>query len=326
MRRIGKAAISMVILVAAMLQACIHEYPHGTGTNPSKVDVNLHITFSLHWETMLHTTPFATRGRLEKPHRFVIEARKDGEPVYRGEQWLSPEEFLLGTLDYPFPVLMGPYEYEVAVWYEECDDSAESVFDATELTDIRVLDSALAASAPRNCGYASELLDLTPYYSSVNTGVEIDLTLQHAGARFQIVATDVQEFIALQKEALLQGDTFSLQMRVASNSPLSFNAYNGIAGRTAGSLQHEDAMFFPFAEYDELKIGEGFLFSGAGDDVAMTLTVYNSARQIVSQTEEFHIPLRRGYITIVRGDFLTFPINGNLSINHIWDGEIEMEI
>ena len=85
-------------------------------------------------------------------------------------------------------------------------------------------------------------------------------------------------------------------------------------------------MRLPFAEYDELKIAEGFLFCDNDSETSIQLSVLNSALVTVSRTEYFTFPIKRGYITTVRGDFLTHSLNGIFTVDHIWGGEIIIEI
>lgn len=317
-----------LLFVFSMLffQGCIHEYRHGLGENPSKVEVEIQLTFNLSWSQMLHSVEFDTRSRIDKPHRFIIEASHDGEIIYRDTQTLTPDDFASGSLNHTISVPLGPNIYNLAVWYDRNEDTEKLNYNTDDLNNIFMINTSADDASAMQCGYAAANIDLREYAGRSNASVVKDLELKHAGAKFEIIATDIQTFIQEQKASLNQGDTFSIQILLEENSPYSFNSYNGSVARDITSYEYNADLWFPFAEYEELKIGEGFVFCNSTDDIAMSILIYNSARMIVSQTPTFTIPMKRGYITVVRGDFLTFPINSSLSINHIWEGEIEVEI
>ena len=105
-----------------------------------------------------------------------------------------------------------------------------------------------------------------------------------------------------------------------------YDVYAGWMVYKGASIDLTGWMRLPFAEYTELKIAEGFLFCREQDTVNVKLSVLNSAMVTVSQTDYFSFPIRRGYITVVTGNFLTHPIDGIFSIDNIWDEDIVIEI
>lgn len=309
--------------VVTMIQSCIHDYPYGEGENPNKTEAALDISFSLRWDRMLHHIDFESRARNDRIYRFIIEARKNDEIFCRDVIWLSDAEFLNGNYHHRFSRKLNQAIYQIAVWFDYTPDGVSSGFKVDDLTHVSVNTEASVDAEFFQCGYASDYLDLR---NKVNSMIIHEIELKHATSRFEIVATDIQQFITNQKAALNQGDSFRYQLIPADTNPLFFNIFEENIESEGDNNIYSGDIAIPFGLYPELKIAEGISFCNQEDNITFTLVVYNSARMIVTKTEPFTIPVKRGYITVVRGDFLTTPIDGSLSINHIWDGEIFIEV
>ena len=322
-----KRLLSFYFIVIALLfslQGCIHEYPVMKGKKPADVavDLNIDLSFDISWQQLPYVVDFSSRA-IEKRHRFIIEALSEGTSVCRDEVWLSDEDFRKGRFRHQFSKSLRPLTHDIALWYDRTDQNSSSHFTTDNLSDITLQERATDKEEVTQCAYANTRIDVAEF---AETNEVSTIEMQHAGARFQIVATDIQEFIQAQRPALLQGDSFSVQILFSEGSAHSFNIYDGSVTRKNEKLEYNGELWLPFDDYDELKIAEGFLFCNNEEFVTMQLLIYNSARMIVSETEQFSFPVKRGVITRVSGDFLTFPLEGAFSIDHIWEGEIEIII
>ncbi|MCH5242170.1 MAG: hypothetical protein J1F67_07070 [Muribaculaceae bacterium] len=334
--RLRKSGIlTSLVFFAFLMQGCIHEYPtpvkgnsSDKGENPSAINANIEVTFDLSWESLLYNvkTDTKSRARTERPHRFVVEVLKDGEPVCHDLNYLSPEEFSLGKLNHKLSVPLEASGYQIAVWYDIQDDDGNNSYNTENLKNVSLSNSSTTAGEFLQCAYASDFIDLTEYSNSKEEiSVTKELELSHAGARFEIVATDIQKFIETYKASLNQGDSFTAHIYFTHNVPTAFNLHSNMINY-GDNLSLSGKMRLPFAEYDELKIAEGFIFCTDESDVTMKLEVKNSALIPVCRTDFFSFPIKRGYITTVTGDFLSSPVDGVFSVNTIWEGEIVIEI
>lgn len=326
-----KSRLSTVLFIIfpaiLFLQACIHEYPYGTGENPTFIETQLDITFNLKWQRLLHLLEVETRdNRVDYLHKFTIEISRDGRVYSRDIEYLSDDEFSLGKMTYSKSLPVATEPYEVAVWYENLKPDNPGNFYIEDFTKLKVSENFTLAEQPPACGFANKTLNLNVNNPARGNNLVEELELQFPGARFELIATDVNQFISDQKASLNQGDTFSLNLMVHNNSSYSFNLYTGKVEFLNDNISLKDNLFFPFAEYEELTIAQGFLFCDSEDEITMKLAVFNSARILVTQTENFTFPVKRGFITTIRGDFLTHYLDGSLSIDHIWEGEIVCEI
>ena len=325
----------VLLLVMLMSQGCIHEYPHPVkgsssdkGEDPTVTDAYIEVVYDLSWQNIMHQIEFSTKAgqRSERPHRFVIEVIDEDGKVVQETETLSQNEFAAGKMSHKLKEPLSPGFYRISVWYDLENEDNEYQFKAESLSEISLNAFITTDAESYQCAYASGELDLREYRDADEGYVVKQLALNHAGARFELIATDIQQFILNNKAALNQGDTFTANVSITGGVGETFNSYSGSIYMKSNTLDLSGRMRLPFAEYEELKIAEGFVFSEVENEMTLRLTVINSALQPVCQTEYFTIPVKRGYITTVRGDFLTNSINGVFSIDNIWEGEIVVEI
>lgn len=198
----GNWLIKSFILIVAFLvfPSCIHDHPKGEGENPSRVNAELEIAFDLRWNQILHQVDFDiadTKAGEENRHKFIIETAQNGSVYSREEVYLSDEEFNMGMMRHQFSKAFSAENYDLAVWYERLIPENETpFFDTESLENVTLLTSSVSHLDSIQCAHASETLDLRDYSAS-RAGDEIVKTVElaHSGAKFQIVATDINEFI-----------------------------------------------------------------------------------------------------------------------------------
>ena len=329
MRRKDKGLITILsFLTVVLLQGCINEYPSpergnspDKGQDPTAINANIEVSFDLNWENLLYDTAIRTksRARNQHPHRFVIEVLKDGEAVCHDLNYLTSEEFSLGRLNHKLSIALKATNYQIAVWYDLQDDDGNYAFNTENLKEVGMLNLSTTDAEALQCAFGADNLDLTEY-TDANEEIEIkkELQLNHAGARFEIVTTDINKFIETYRASLIQGDYFTAYLLFTDNTPTIFNLHsNEFSNKELLTLSGK--MRFPFEEYEELKIAEGFVFCKDESEATLKLEVKNSALLPICRTEYFSFPIKRGYITTVKGDFLSSPVDGLFSINTIWD-------
>lgn len=319
--------------VALISQSCIHDHPIGDGENPSRVNAELEIAFDLSWGQILHQVDFEvadteTKAGEEKRHKFIIETSRNGSVYSKEEVYLSDEEFNMGFMHHQFSKAFSTENYDLVVWYERTvPENNISFFNTENLDNVTLLTSSVSHLDSIQCAHASETLDLSTYSNSRSSEEIVkQVELEHSGAKFQIVTTDINEFIEENRAYLLQGDSFFVNLSFSEDRHSSINLYNNRPISKGETLERKGELWLPFAEYTELKIADGFIFTESEEMVTMTLTITNTTGMTVSQTQPFSFPVKRGTITTIRGNFLSFPINGFLGVDPVWDGEIEIEI
>ena len=315
-----------------MLVGCIHEFPirglsPRPGNDPTVVNTIVEIHFELPYQYIDKEISFSSRARTDNPHRFIIEVSHEGKIDCRDIVYISDREFSSGLLKHTLSTPLRPDKYYITAWYDLQDDEGEHAFDAENFSDIKLVNTSSTDSEIMRCLYGRDFLDIRESLSEDGTNRAIKiLEMKSPGARFEIIATDVVRFITLNKDALNQRDKFTTHLLLTGGGTLDFNSYNETPVFSAQSPEFTGRMRLPFDEYDELTIAEGFIFCLDEDEASMILTVKNSALINVSRTEPFYFPVKRGYLTRIRGEFLTNAIDGVFDIDHIWEGEIIKDI
>ncbi|MCH5233025.1 MAG: hypothetical protein J1E78_05230 [Muribaculaceae bacterium] len=309
-------------------QSCIHDHPTGETVNPENIDAELEVTFDLRWSQALHIVDFGTKaGERGNLHKFILEAWRDGVTYCRDVVTLSDDEFAMGVMRHTFSKPLAATNYRIGVWYEKTGDEVTSpYFQTDDLSHIKLLTNSTTHGDSIQCGFGLKDVDFSKMSQNSSRDSEVmTIELEHPGARFHIVATDIRQFIDDNRSYLLQGDSFFVNLSLSQNRHNGFNIYSSSVKLGEGQIERSSGLWLPFADYDELKIADGFLFTDPEEDVTLTLSITNTTGMVISRTEPFSFPVKRGVITTVRGDFLSFPINGSLTVNPVWDGEIELE-
>lgn len=357
MRLINSFLISFFMLASCLFQACIHEYPvpvlypggggagesgggsgngndpnggggiGGGGENPSTVNGYIELSYDLSWENLYHTIDFSSKAGREKNHRFIVEVSHEGNRIMHDVEYIDDEEFASGRFRRKLSVPLEAKEYKIAAWYDRMSPEGNNYFDADNLQKISIKNSSTTDTLAFHCAYSSDILDLKGYSASNQSKEAVkQLEMQLPGARIRIVATDVQAFITEQKEALNQGDKFTSHIEFIDGGHNSLDAFETLSFSNGEEYNLSGWMRLPFAAYEELTIAQGFVFCRNENNVNLRLRISNSALATVSTTDVFTVPVKRGYITVVKGDFLTHPIDGFFTVDHVWAGEIIYEI
>lgn len=323
----------ILIAFVALTAGCIHEYPHPIspsspekGENPTVVNLFLDIKYDIDEYENINTW-ISSRARTDRPHRFIIEVFHNDESICRDEINLSDEEYSLGYLRHKISKPLNAMDYAVTIWSDMQNETGDYSFDASDPSNVYLINLSTTNATVLQCECVKEILDLREYTYPENTeGVVKEVSLSRPGAIFEIIATDVQDFITSQKNALNQGEKYTIHLEFAGNRYQIFDSLNEIPVYSDERFELSGRMRLPFAEYDELKIAEGFLFCNSEEEVSMRLYVTNTALVTVAETDYFSFKVKRGFKTIVSGDFLSNLVDGIFSIDNIWKGEMVQEI
>lgn len=317
----------LIVLTLGLFCSCIHEYPNDSPDNPSAAHVDIQLTIDLDWKYFIEEIGFSTKARNSANYQLIVEVTKDSELKGREEVFFSAEEFANGTLRHTLPFTLKPAAYSIAAWVNAVDDHGKNHFyETSSLSNVEQLSLPVKWDETMICGYAADILDLREYRGQTNVDVVKKMTVTHCGGRFELVATDINDFLGAQKNALLQGESYTMTLSFSPESPFGFNLFSGGVLRNGNLSERTGELSLPFGLYDELTIASGFIFCKADEDVELTLSVHNSARQLIVKTPPFRLPIKNGYVTRAKGNFLSNEFRNSIDINNIWEGEITIEL
>ena len=321
------SAFGLFILFAFTLQSCIKEYPvGGKGNDPDAVAAVIEVNCGLSWISIPHYIDFETKAAQEFPHHFIVEVSLNSQKICRDEFYLSNQQFSSGQITHQLSVPLSAKVYDIAVWYDTDDSRSAQYYDSHTLEDVRIINTSTSSADEMICAFASGTLDCrNPESISGHKIVTESFELKIPGARFELIATDVNQFISDNKAALDLGETYYCEVNFGNGTYSSFNVYKDMPLTLDGEFFLSGRMRLPYDKYDSLKIAEGFFFCKDGYEANLRLTVRNSASVAVSETGIFTLPAKRGAIISIYGDFLTHPLDGYFSIDNMWEGEISYE-
>lgn len=257
--------------------------------------------------------------------RCMVEVCRKGTEnrVYRRASLCTPQADGRYAVEMP----LQPGEYDIRLWADWTDDgtTAGKYYTADDLQNVRV----------RTDGYtAGETTDTKDaYYAdvtvSVSGGVQDEsVKLVRPFARYRIVATDVEDYGTLRlKEGYPPVEELQVQVTYTGYFPTGFDAVTGkpndaLNTGIAYTTRPVAADGFDMAEARQA--GADFVLANGGDSfVTATVRITDRATgRAVSSVQNVKIPYRRGYLTTVRGGFLTAGnTSGGVNIDTGWDDQ-----
>lgn len=310
----------LVLLVGFLLSGCIHTYPDGDGIDPTLVQVGAEISVDINWDTNIINF---TKSQ-DSSHRLIIEFSRNGNKIGRCEHILSSTEYEAGNVRLIMPFDFHAVSYDVNAWLDCTStlDNQDTFYNAEDLSFVKRNDNHIAWSEDMACACFSSEVNLQEYKNQWGAKVIVPIMLTTPLARFEIIATDLSQFLNFASEYIKLGETYSVCLSFERRVP---QGYNVTKSESSSFLESPEYYFqFPFSDS---KIASGAVF--VGDDtmeLAAKVLVYNSARIIVSKSPTILFPVERGKITIIKGDLLTDYVSNTINVNNIWDGEIIIEL
>lgn len=328
MRCLAKHITGFLLLLQMLLFAgCIHTYPDGEGVDPTLLQVGVEVDIDLSWEPQDVAFTKAGDDAYDGGYRLIIEFSRDGEAAERCEHFLTQEEYRQGNIKLIMTFDFHAVAYTVKAWMD-CAESTETsgkFYDTENLNEISRKDNHVSWNGEMACGFAMTEVNLREYKDQWNAKVVIPMTLKSPIGRFELVATDFDDFYSHIQNAVSKGETYSICVSFECRIASTFNV--GRKDATTYLTSPEYYFPFPMQTPSDGRIVSGSVFVGENArTVTVRVLVFNSARMIVSKSPSIEFPMERGKVTVVTGEMLTDYYTGSFNINNIWDGEIVIEL
>ena len=168
----------------------------------------------------------------------------------------------------------------------------------------------------------------------VSCGNEVEVAMAPPQAKYRFISTDLDVFLeretasaAMRNRAPEDIDLsdYRVKVRYGGYFPSVFNIHTD---RPADSwLGVSYSAQLSEINGNEAHVGMDYVFVNHHDtSVNAGIEVYDPDGKLISQAGPFDIPLRRGHVTEVRGNFLTAKATGGLGINPDFNGSFDIEI
>ena len=234
-----------------------------------------------------------------------------------------------GKITLPIRLKLHAVEYTLAVWtdYVKAGTDTDLYYDTKNLQRVACTAPYTGSTPYRDCLYGTTALDLRQYRDEWNAKVQIKVDMVRPLAKYELIATDVAEFLERTAQQRAQGESYTVTFSYSFYIPAVFDV---LAGKPCESWP-EISFTLPLALPEEGEtlhtVGSDFIFANGGEaSVLLTMEIRDSRGNRVSRVSGIEVPYRRGHLTTLKGAFLTSEMKGGVEIDTEWDGEVEIDM
>ncbi|WP_270410458.1 DUF6562 domain-containing protein [Bacteroides eggerthii] len=343
-----KYAIGFIALVMATLfVSCVHDYPGMTedgeeGIDPTLVEVNTEVTLDLELVPLEIITQKNARSGTHKARsgttkaadgyrrRFIIEAWREGKPTARQVTVMeTAEEDGDAKISLPIHLKLHALDYTLAVWtdYVKAGTTDDLYYDTDNLQQVACTDPYTGSTPYRDCLYGTTPLDLRNYRDEWNARVQVKVDMVRPLAKYELIATDVKDFLRKTKKQRADDETFTITFSYGFYLPTVFNVLSGKPADSRTGIAYTTPLTVPTDGQKECTIGTDFVFvNGTESFVSLSMEIRDSGGDVISRTTGLEVPYRRGHLTTVRARFLTNEMQGGVDIDDDFDGNIDVDL
>lgn len=340
-----KYTIGFIALVLTIVLAgCVHDYPSMTedgeeGIDPTLVEVNTEVTLDLELVPLEIITQKNARSGTTKARageqtdyrrRFIIEAWREGKPTARQVSVMdNAEEDGDGKISLPIRLKLHALDYTLAVWtdYVAADTDTDLYYDTKDLQYVACRDPYTGSTDYRDCLYGTAALDLRQYRDEWNAKVQVKVDMVRPLAKYELIATDVKDFLRKTKKQRTDGEAFTITFSYGFYLPTVFNVLSGKPADSRTGIAYTTPLTVPTDGQEECTIGTDFVFvNGEESFVKLSMEIQDGDGNVISRTTGLEVPYRRGHLTTVRARFLTNEMQGGVDINDEFDGNIDFDL
>lgn len=339
-----KYTIGFIALVLTIVLAgCVHDYPSMTedgeeGVDPTLVEVNTEVTLDLELVPLEIITQKNARSGTTKTRaaaqpdyrrRFIIEAWRDGKPESRQVTVMEETEEDNEEILVPIRLKLHAVEYTLAVWtdYVTAGTDTDLYYDTKDLQYVACRDPYTGSTPYRDCLYGTTALDLRQYRDEWNAKVQIKVDMVRPLAKYELIATDVKDFLRKTKKQRADDAAFTITFSYGFYLPTVFNVLTGKPADSRTGIAYTTPLTVPDDGTEECRIGTDFVFvNGAESFVKLSMEIRDGGSNVISRTVGLEVPYRRGHLTTVRARFLTNEMQGGVDIDPDFDGDIDVDL
>ena len=270
----------------------------------------------------------ATRAS-EIPMRLFITLQGNNGTNQKLTKVIYPADITDDTYRLTLPSKLKAASYSIAIWAdcllpESLDPAGYDISDPWLIKELRPRGEE---SDYRACLTGLRDFTLRNQQGEWDTSEEVEISLSSPMGRIRLVADDYQEFLDQTEEARSKGETYRVAVSYESDIPGGFSLPDGQAMDPVSGSGFTTPLPIIVVPGIEMCIASDWLFNPPGRHThTVTVSVYNSALVMVSQTSGIPVPVERGKITTVTGQILTNFITGGITLDNIWAGEITIEV
>lgn len=303
--------------VLMILTGCIHD----PACSPL---VNLEVKFAID----LDMQPYVTKNHAEGAMgRYIMEIFEHGSTVPLTRYVAANQTILHGENSISAIFTLPPAKYTVAAWVDYLDE-ADDFYDVTDLSAIKINDNYHGSNDLDNAFVGISEIDLTPHRNQT-TQVVKTIPMECPCAKIRIVAIDAEKFLI---RMLAKGETkatdlsaFTVRFTYPGFLPTSFNVFENNPNDVSTGVAFTSQPVL--LDDNDYLLGFDYIFvNGPESSVLLDVAVLDGNGDVVNSVSEISIPIARGKVTTIRGEFLTGSYKPGVTIDPGYAGEIEITL
>lgn len=323
--------IKNVISILAMMPylcGCLDEYHEATPDRDSdKVILNVEITgdMSVDDEGFSYEDTYM--------HRITVAAYKDNCLAVTKTVYEKPTEN--GAVNASVSLSCDAEEYDIVVWADMLMDNV-AYYDIDDLVGVRpiwytddssaygMFENVEGCTVCKDALYASFPINLTSHKNGTGAHETISLSLARPMGKYEIVATDVEKFLAGSKPS--PENPYKVRLVYGKHIPVGFNALNGITKYAHDNVFVNRVIDHVPADSKTFSMISDYIFMDKeSDTVPATVEVLDSSDEIVARSS-IYIELEKNSKTSVTGKFLTSRFEGGIGIDAEFDTKDDIDL
>lgn len=223
---------------------------------------------------------------------------------------------------YTTDLLIPQDDYDLRIW---CDYTSDEQSDNHYITS----DTKMIKILPKEAYIANtDTRDAFAQTASISVGKENSkesITMYRSLAKYRLIATDVAKYEEMRlRRGFPPLDELTVVVVYESFLPCAYNIVEGKPNDAQDKYRYTSALSEQSS--DEVTVGKDFVFvNGLQSAVTVNVQLRDRDGKTISGMSGIKIDYKAGYLTTVRGEFLTAGIGGGIDINTEWEGNYDVE-
>lgn len=305
--------------LAILASSCVHEFP----APADGVEVVLTVRHEMPWTTLDYD--YGTSGSRNDGDwkaRYVFRAYHAGStasPVH--EFTFYSDDISLG--EFTARMSLPPGDWEIYAWQDFVSDSRD-FYDTADFSSITYRRPYTGDSDMRDAFEGSVPLAVPATYQAASS-IKGELTMTRPFAKYVFIATDYDKFLAEMNRRAAVPDGYSTVGLYPMFMPAVYDMFTQKVTDSWRGTSY-DASITPLGN-GEAAIAMDYVMINHRESAAQVqIGLRGPGSQLTALTGTVNVPLLRGQVTYVRGDFLTASVGGGIDIDFSFSGDNNIEI
>lgn len=331
-------------VTALCLVSCVHQFPDATTPAPLELQFSFDISMEMPELTEkksddLQSDPTDALHDL----RYQVRAYRLLNNGLYAEEPMASFTFIKDEVDeveHTERVALAEGRYRLLAWVDYIDhgSDADLYYNTTDFSKIRINGDWQGSVNDKDVFIGECEIDLTRYGSSI-APVKAEFELSRPVAKFEIISSDLDKFKTKMLEAMLKeqaekGDDTKAEVNINDfYAVLSYESFIPDVFDLADNTVRDASRNYSFrsslselSEAEALLAFDYVLIKPEGTKIGVEVSFYDKNDKKLASTGSIEVPLERGYVTRVRGEYLTKTSDGGIGIDPGFEGDHNIKL